>query len=152
MFSHRLDISHRFQKSNRKMANLSFMRKANIFESMIHGKRATVFENRPLGREILTKLWRKIYQRFRSRPVLVVSYSTRLPFKLGDPGSILGRTSTQGLKIIEENYLYNDISKWLDFHIISDRKLNRSYLGFPVNWEIHLPMSDKLKRLDNCIF
>jgi hypothetical protein len=49
------------------MANLAFMRKANICESMIHGRRATVFENRPLGREILTKLWRKIYQRFRGR-------------------------------------------------------------------------------------
>ncbi len=28
-----------------------------------------------------------------------------LPFKLGDSGSILGRTSTQGLKIIEEKVL-----------------------------------------------
>jgi hypothetical protein len=28
-----------------------------------------------------------------------------LPFKLGDPGSILSRTSTQGLKIIEEKKL-----------------------------------------------
>ena len=41
-----------------------------------------------------------------------ISYSTcsfvvtiRLPFKLGDPVSILGRTSTQGLKIIEEKVL-----------------------------------------------
>jgi hypothetical protein len=33
---------------------------------------------------------------------LVVSWSPRLPFKLGDPGSMLGRTSTQGLQIIEE--------------------------------------------------
>jgi hypothetical protein len=29
-----------------------------------------------------------------------------LPFKLGAPGSILGRTSTQGLKIIEEKELH----------------------------------------------
>jgi hypothetical protein len=33
---------------------------------------------------------------------LVVPY---LPFKLGDSGSILARTSTQGLKIIEEKEL-----------------------------------------------
>ena len=31
--------------------------------------------------------------------------SPRLPFKLGEPGSILGRTSTQSLKIIEEKVL-----------------------------------------------
>ena len=30
---------------------------------------------------------------------------TTLPFKLGDPGSNLGRTSTQGLKITEEKEL-----------------------------------------------
>jgi hypothetical protein len=30
---------------------------------------------------------------------------TSLPFKLGDSGSILGRISTQGLKIIEEKEL-----------------------------------------------
>ena len=38
-------------------------------------------------------------------------WSPCLPFNLG---AILGWTSTQGLKIIEENYLYIDISKWLD--------------------------------------
>jgi hypothetical protein len=38
-------------------------------------------------------------------PELVVSCSPGLPFKLGDPGSILGPTSTQGLKIIEEKVL-----------------------------------------------
>ena len=37
-----------------------------------------------------------------SASALVVSCSRRLPFKLGDPGSILGRTSAQGLNIIEE--------------------------------------------------
>jgi hypothetical protein len=36
---------------------------------------------------------------------LVVSWSARLPFKLGDSGSILARISTQGLKIIEEKEL-----------------------------------------------
>jgi hypothetical protein len=37
--------------------------------------------------------------------LLVQSWSPRLPFKLGDAGSIFGRTSTQGLKIIEERLL-----------------------------------------------
>ena len=38
------------------------------------------------------------------KPALVMSWSPGLPFKLGDPGSIFGRTrtSTEGLKIIEE--------------------------------------------------
>ena len=39
------------------------------------------------------------------RPAHMVLWSPRLPFKLGDPGSILGRTSTQGLKITEEKEL-----------------------------------------------
>ena len=38
-------------------------------------------------------------------PALVVLWLSRLPFKLGAPGSILGRISTQGLKIIEEKEL-----------------------------------------------
>jgi hypothetical protein len=37
--------------------------------------------------------------------LVVVLWSARLPFKLGDSGSILARTSTQGLKIIEEKVL-----------------------------------------------
>ena len=46
----------------------------------------------------------------------------RLPFKPVDPRSILGWTSTPGLKIIEEKfYLYIDISKWLDFRVFSDK-------------------------------
>jgi hypothetical protein len=32
-------------------------------------------------------------------------WSSRLPSKLGDPGSFLGQTSTQGLKILEEKVL-----------------------------------------------
>ena len=52
----------------------------------------------------------------------MVSWSPGLPYKLGDAGSILGRTSTQGLKIIEEKVLlYIDISKWLDFRVFSDK-------------------------------
>ena len=52
----------------------------------------------------------------------MVSWSPGLPYKLGAPGSILGRTSTQGLKIIEEKVLlYIDISKWLDFRVFSDK-------------------------------
>jgi hypothetical protein len=52
----------------------------------------------------------------------VVSWSPGLPFKLGDTGSILDRTSTQGLKIIEEKVLlYIDISKWLDFRVFPDK-------------------------------
>jgi hypothetical protein len=44
--------------------------------------------------------------------ILLVTWSPRLPFKLGDPDSILGPTSTQGLKIIEKKVLpYIDISK-----------------------------------------
>jgi hypothetical protein len=35
----------------------------------------------------------------------VVSWSPRLPFTLGDAGSIPGRMSTKGLKIIEEKEL-----------------------------------------------
>jgi hypothetical protein len=35
----------------------------------------------------------------------MVSCSPRLPFKLGELGSILGQTSTQGLKLIEEKEL-----------------------------------------------
>jgi hypothetical protein len=35
----------------------------------------------------------------------LVWWPPRLPFKLGDPGSIFARTSTQGLKIIEEEVL-----------------------------------------------
>ena len=50
---------------------------------------------------------------------------TTLAFQtpLGEPGSILGRTSTQGLKIIEEKelYLFIDISNWLDFRVLSDK-------------------------------
>jgi hypothetical protein len=55
--------------------------------------------------------------------LLVQSWSPRLPLKLGEPGSIFGRTSTQGLKIIEEKvlYLYIDISKCLDFRIFLDK-------------------------------
>jgi hypothetical protein len=37
--------------------------------------------------------------------VSVTGGSTRLPFKLGEPGSIFGWTSTQGLKIIGEKEL-----------------------------------------------
>jgi hypothetical protein len=36
---------------------------------------------------------------------IVVSWSPSLAFKLGDSGSILGQTSTQGLKIIEKKEL-----------------------------------------------
>ena len=39
--------------------------------------------------------------------LLVLTWLTRLPFKLGEPGSILGWTSTQGLKIIEERESYH---------------------------------------------
>ena len=41
----------------------------------------------------------------------MVSRSPPLPFELGDPSSILGRTSTEGLKIIEEKELplHNDV-------------------------------------------
>ena len=35
----------------------------------------------------------------------LVSWSTRLPFKLRDPDSILDRTSTQGRKIVEAKEL-----------------------------------------------
>jgi hypothetical protein len=41
-----------------------------------------------------------------------------------DAGSILGRTSTQGLKKLEEkSYLYIDISKWLDFRVFSVKEV-----------------------------
>jgi hypothetical protein len=52
-----------------------------------------------------------IYQFLWCRGVCLSSWET--------PGSILGRTSTQGLKIIEKrkSYLYIDISKWLDFRV-----------------------------------
>jgi hypothetical protein len=48
--------------------------------------------------------------------LLVLTWSPRLPFKLGEPGSILGWTSTQGLKIIEEKEL-----PLLDFRVFSDK-------------------------------
>jgi hypothetical protein len=61
---------------------------------------------------------------------LVVWWSPRLPFKLGDSGSILGRTSTQGLQIIEEKdsaipLQYIGIGKWL----------GNSLLGHPLTNE-----------------
>jgi hypothetical protein len=44
---------------------------------------------------------------------------------LGDSGSILGRISTRGLKIIEEKVVpFIDISKWLDFLVFSDKNVN----------------------------
>ena len=50
----------------------------------------------------------------------MVSCSPRLPFKLGDPGSILGRTSTQALKVNEEKMAL---------------------------WEIRSPMSEKFSKV-----
>ena len=88
-------------------------------------------------------------------PAHVVSWShERLPFKLRDPGSILSRTSTQGLKITEEKKLfYINISKWLGFASSRIRTLNRRYIGSPINWaiacwEIRSPMSEKLITLN----
>jgi hypothetical protein len=50
---------------------------------------------------------------------------TTLAFQAGKPGfnHWYDRTSTKGLKIIEEKelYLYIDISKWLDFRVFSDK-------------------------------
>jgi hypothetical protein len=80
----------------------------------------------------------------------------RWPFKLGEPGSILGRTSARGLEIIEEKvayYLYIDISKWLDFRVFSDKevKIVYRYLGSPINWaiafwEIRSPLSGEIDK------
>jgi hypothetical protein len=52
-----------------------------------------------------SKFFLSIFLRLFPFPALVVSWSPRLPFKLGDLGSILGLASTQGLKIIEKKVL-----------------------------------------------
>jgi hypothetical protein len=73
-----------------------------------------------------TKIFRVIYPSVRKANayyIHVVSWSPRQSFKLGDPGSILGRTSTQGLKITEEKELpLYYTNKWLDFRVFSADK------------------------------
>jgi hypothetical protein len=82
----------------------------NVKESKIVGRSSKFVANnrwRELCPVILTgssKLVRRIIIHV-DIPSLPVSWSPRLPFKLGDSGSILGQTSTQGPKIIEEEVL-----------------------------------------------
>ena len=61
----------------------------------------------------------------------------RLSFKLGDPGSILGRTSTRAIKVLKELrskcYRYIDISKWLDFRVFSDKDVKIVDISDPLS-------------------
>ena len=71
--------------------------------------------------------------------------------KLVDPGSILGRTSTQGRKIsMRKCYLYIDVSKWLDFCIFSDKDVKIVDTLDPpstgIGNQIRSPMSSQLNK------
>ena len=60
---------------------------------------------------------------------------TTLAFQAGDPGSILGRTSTQYLKTIAEKvlYLYISIGKGLAFRVFSDKDVKIVATSNPIS-------------------
>ena len=79
----------------------------------MYGKRSKFFPNFSI---------QETHYKKRSEPTLMVDIMvTKLAFQAGRPGSILGRISTQDLKLRKKSYLYNDFSKWLDFRVFSDK-------------------------------